>query len=149
MSQLIKFYLTSMFNMFRILIHPSSGACDFSVVSPHWLRVLISMCVGVSVVIQQKSRRLLMMDVLMSETRCAQFDIQTTNDMRKVPDIFKLFALLFRDSVVDSGMCSGCNSSQSISTVSLTILLTVISHPKTECQSPECHSSRDISETNE
>jgi len=50
MSQFIKFYFTfSMLNMFRILIHPSSGAYDFSVVSPHWLRVLISMCVGVSV----------------------------------------------------------------------------------------------------
>jgi len=50
MSPIIKFYFTSsMLNMFRILIHPSSGACDFSVVSPHWLRVLISTCVGVSV----------------------------------------------------------------------------------------------------
>ena len=97
--------------MFRTLIHPSSGACDFSVVSPHWLCVLVSMCVGVlvwlgwggicvagcslphryhsnpatlklqhtskqehttNVVIQQKSRRLLMMDVLMSETCWAQ-----------------------------------------------------------------------------
>jgi len=38
MSQSIKFYFTSsMFNMFRTLIHPSSGACDFSIVSPHWL----------------------------------------------------------------------------------------------------------------
>ena len=36
-------------NMFRTLIHPSSGACDFSIVSPHWLCVLVSMCVGVSV----------------------------------------------------------------------------------------------------
>ena len=36
MSLLIKFYLTSsMLNMFRTLIHPSSGACDFSIVSPH------------------------------------------------------------------------------------------------------------------
>ena len=35
--------------MFRTLIHPSSGACDFSIVSPHWLCVLLSMCVGVSV----------------------------------------------------------------------------------------------------
>jgi len=35
--------------MFRTLIHPSSGACDFSIVSPHWLCVLVSMCVGVSV----------------------------------------------------------------------------------------------------
>ena len=50
MSQFIKFYFTSsMFNMFRTLIHPSSGACDFSIVSLHWLCVLDSMCVGVSV----------------------------------------------------------------------------------------------------
>jgi len=50
MSLVIKFdFTSSMFNMFRILIHPSSGACDFSVVSSHWLCVLISMCVGVSV----------------------------------------------------------------------------------------------------
>ena len=50
MSQFIKFYFTSsMHNMFRTLIHPSSGACDFSIVSPHWLCVLVSMCVGVSV----------------------------------------------------------------------------------------------------
>ena len=38
-----------MLNMFRTLIYPSSGACDFSIVSPHWLCVLVSMCVGVSV----------------------------------------------------------------------------------------------------
>ena len=50
MSQFIKFYFTSsVHNMFRTLIHPSSGACDFSIVSPHWLCVLVSMCVGVSV----------------------------------------------------------------------------------------------------
>ena len=50
MSQFIKFYFTSsMLNMFRTLIHPSSGACDFSIVPPHWLCVLVSMCVGVSV----------------------------------------------------------------------------------------------------
>jgi len=49
MSQFIKFYFTSMLNMFRTLIHPSSGACDFSIVTPHWLCVLVSMCVGVSV----------------------------------------------------------------------------------------------------
>jgi len=106
MLQFIKFYFTSsMLNLFRTLIHPSSGACDFSVVSPHWSCVLVSMCVGISVwlgwggirvagwphgyhpnpttlklqhtskqehttnvVIQQKNRRFLMMDVLMSET---------------------------------------------------------------------------------
>ena len=50
MSQFINFYFTSsMLDMFRTLIHPSSGACDFSIVSPHWLCVLVSMCVGVPV----------------------------------------------------------------------------------------------------
>ena len=50
MSQFLKFYFTSsVLSMFRTLIHPSSGACDFSIVSPHWLCVLVSMCVGVSV----------------------------------------------------------------------------------------------------
>ena len=50
MSQFIKFYFTSsMHNTFRTLIHPSSGACDFFIVSPHWLCVLVSICVGVSV----------------------------------------------------------------------------------------------------
>ena len=50
MSLVIKFYFTSsMLNMFRTLIHPSSGACDFPIVSPHWSCVLVSMCVGVLV----------------------------------------------------------------------------------------------------
>jgi len=50
MSLFIKFHFTSsVLNMFRTLIHPSSGACDFSIVSPHSLCVLVSMCVGVSV----------------------------------------------------------------------------------------------------
>ena len=35
--------------MFRTLIYPLSGACDYSVESPHWSIVLGSMCVGVSV----------------------------------------------------------------------------------------------------
>jgi len=35
MSLVIKFYLTSMLNMFRILIYPSSGAHDCSVELPH------------------------------------------------------------------------------------------------------------------
>ena len=44
MSQVIKFYSTSsVLNMFRTLIYPSSGACDFSIVSPHWLCFLVSM----------------------------------------------------------------------------------------------------------
>jgi len=46
----VKSYFTSsMLNMFWTLIHPSSGACDFFIVSPHWLCVLVSMYVGVSV----------------------------------------------------------------------------------------------------
>jgi len=50
MSLVIKFYFTSsMLNMFRTLMHPSSGVCGFSIVSPHWSCVLVSMCVGVSV----------------------------------------------------------------------------------------------------
>jgi len=49
MSLVIKFYITSMLNMFRTLIHPSLEACDFSIVLPHWSCVLVSMCVGVSV----------------------------------------------------------------------------------------------------
>ena len=36
-------------------------------------------------------------------------------------------ALYFRDSVVGSGMCSGCNSFQSISTISLTVFPTLVS----------------------
>jgi len=50
MSQFIKFYFTSsVLSMFRTLIHPTSEAFYFSDVSPHWLCVLVSMCVGVSV----------------------------------------------------------------------------------------------------
>ena len=37
MSQFIKIYFTSsVLNMFRTLINPSSGDCDFSIVLPHW-----------------------------------------------------------------------------------------------------------------
>jgi len=44
------FYFTSyVLNMFRTLIYPSSGACNYSVELPHWSCVLGSMCVGVSV----------------------------------------------------------------------------------------------------
>jgi len=50
MSLVIMLYFTSsMLNMSRTLIHPSSGACDFSIESPHWSFVLVSMRVGVSV----------------------------------------------------------------------------------------------------
>jgi len=57
MSQFFKFYFTSsVLDMFRALIHPSSGACGFSIVSPHRLRVLVSMCVGVSVLGKRSCR---------------------------------------------------------------------------------------------
>ena len=50
MSQFIKFYFnSSVLNMFRTLINPSSRACDLSSVSIHLLCVLVSMFVGVSV----------------------------------------------------------------------------------------------------
>jgi len=50
MSLVIVLYFTSsMLNMFRTLIYPSSGACDFSIESPHWSCVLVSMCVEVTV----------------------------------------------------------------------------------------------------
>jgi len=108
MSQFIKFYFTSfMLNMFRTLIHPSSGSCDFSIVST---TLVVCSCFGVcwsfdvagwggirvagfsllhryhpnpatpklqhtpkqeqttNVVVQEKSRKILTMDVLMSET---------------------------------------------------------------------------------
>jgi len=81
------FYFTSyVLNMFRTLIYPSSGACDYSVELPH-----LSYCsacntdtsptqphrnsnthrtknITTNVVIQRNSRKLLMMDILMSET---------------------------------------------------------------------------------
>ena len=86
-----------MLNMFRVLIHPSSGACDLFVELFHGLYCSGSMCVGCYIVVlagvvwypdttpcntqhtsnqnnttheitQQISRRLLRMDVLKSET---------------------------------------------------------------------------------
>jgi len=107
------FYFTSyVLNMFRILIYPSSGACDYSVELPHWSYCSwFDVCLSFGVVglewypccrlkqvvlqpatriplqpnhtetpthieprtirrmvIQQNSRKLLMMDTLMSET---------------------------------------------------------------------------------
>ena len=66
------FYFTSYgLNMFRTLIYPSSGACDYSVELPHW-----SYCswfdvwwsFGVVGLEWYPCCRLLMMDILMSET---------------------------------------------------------------------------------
>jgi len=99
---LLLYFTSYVLNMFRTLIYPSSGACDYSVELPHVIlfsvrNVLEFRCgwVGVAaacntdttqtqphqisntqrtenktidVVIQQHSRKLLMMDILMSET---------------------------------------------------------------------------------
>jgi len=80
------FYFTSyVLNMFRTLIYPSSGACDYSVELPHWSYCSwFDVCWSfqthwnsnthrttnntTNVVIQQNSRELLLMDILMSET---------------------------------------------------------------------------------
>ena len=89
------FYFTSyVLNTFRTLIYPTSGACDYSVELPHWsycswFDVCWSLVVvglewylccrlkhnthrtknnTTNMVIQQNSRKLLMMDILMSET---------------------------------------------------------------------------------
>ena len=79
------FYFTSyVFNMFRILIYPSSGTCDYSIELPHWSYCSwFDVCWSFGVVglelypccrlqpatrIQQNSRKLLMMDILISET---------------------------------------------------------------------------------
>jgi len=96
MSLALLFYYL-MLNMFRVLIHPSSGACDLFVEIFHGLYCSGSMCVGVNVVVwlgwcgirvqaeavlqpaygyhtttheitQQISRKLLRMDVLTPET---------------------------------------------------------------------------------
>ena len=73
-----------MLNMFRMLIQPSSGACDLFVELFHGLHCSGSMCVVVTLwfgcggvvsvcsptheITQQISRKLLRMDVLTSET---------------------------------------------------------------------------------
>ena len=70
------FYFTSnVLNMFRTLIYPSSGACDYSVELPHWSYCSwFDVCWGFGVVglewypccrLQPATR---MMDILMSET---------------------------------------------------------------------------------
>jgi len=80
------FYFTSyVLNMFRTLIYPSSGACDCAVELPHVVLFLVRCVLKIwcgrtkssthneprtkrHVVIQQHSRKLLMMDISMSET---------------------------------------------------------------------------------
>jgi hypothetical protein len=60
-----------MLNMFQMLIHPSSGACDLFVQLFHGLYCSGTMRVGVTLwyeITQQISPKLLRMDVLTSET---------------------------------------------------------------------------------
>ena len=45
---LVLLFLYIMLNMFRMLIHPSSGACDLFVELSHGLYCSGSMCVGVT-----------------------------------------------------------------------------------------------------
>ena len=94
-----------MLNTFRMLIHPSSGTGDLFVELFHGLCCSGSMCVGVTlwfgcggvvsvcglkhhttnVVIQQNSRKLLLMDILMSETCWAHKKWnKTANDIKLV-----------------------------------------------------------------
>jgi len=48
MSLVIVFCFTSfMVNMFRTLIHPSSGACDISIESPHRSQAPDDVCINV------------------------------------------------------------------------------------------------------
>ena len=54
-----------MLNMFRMLIHPSSGACDLLVELFHGLYCSGSMCVGVTVWLQNKARKQLSSTVLL------------------------------------------------------------------------------------
>ena len=69
------FYFTSyVLNMFRTLLHPSSGACDYSVELPHWSYCSwFDVCCSFGVVglewypCYRLSRKLLMMDIIMSE----------------------------------------------------------------------------------
>ena len=89
-----------MLNMFRMLIHPSSGACDLFVELFHGLYCSGSMRVGVTVWFgwggvvwypdttpphptQQISRKLLRMDVLTSET-CWALNNETKNKWHQV-----------------------------------------------------------------
>jgi len=88
------FFTSYVLNMFQTLIYPSPGACDYSVELPYWLYCSwFNVCWRIrlgwvkpatriplhqnthrtknnmtNVVIQQNSRKLLMLDILMSET---------------------------------------------------------------------------------
>jgi len=89
-SHLLFYFTSNALNMFRTLIYPSSGACDCAVELPHrsfCSRFVVCWRFGAAqtqphqisntrrtenkttdVVIQQHSRKLLMMDILTSET---------------------------------------------------------------------------------
>jgi len=68
-------FLYLMLNMFRMLIHPSSGVCDLFVELFHRLYCSGSMCIGVTLwfgwgvcSIRMQAEACIRMDVLTSET---------------------------------------------------------------------------------
>ena len=143
-DQLDVTYFTSyVLNMFRTLIYPSSGACDYSVELPHWsycswfdvccsfgvvglewypcCRLIIrswrphrnsnthrTQNNTTNMVIQPNSRKLLIMDILMSETCWAH---------KKWNKIASDIKLIFYSSTIIFGccianFCSACRSRQ-------------------------------------
>jgi len=54
--------------MFRTLIYPSSGACDYSMTLPHWSYFNLCWSFRCGTRVAGFSRKLLMMDILMSKT---------------------------------------------------------------------------------
>ena len=75
---MLQAFTSYVLNIFRTLIYPSSGACDYSVELLHWSYCfVIDVCWSFGVVglewypccrLKTAARKLLMMDILMSET---------------------------------------------------------------------------------
>jgi len=126
-----------MLNMFWMLVHPSSGACDLFVELFHGLYCSGSMCVGVTLwfgwggvvslcrqhgyhanpttpkhqhtsnqkhttnlVIQQNSHKLLMMDILMSETCWAHKNWNKNSKWRQVGLLFSMYFYIHLSVIV-------------------------------------------------
>jgi len=136
------FYFTSyVLNMFQTLMYPSSGACDYAVELPHlsycsWFDVCWSFGVvwlewypccmlkhnthrtknnTTNVVIQQNSRKLLMVDILMSETcwACKKWnkiasDIKLVFYSSTITTMHGPINIRFRCVVKEEKVCSCC-----------------------------------------
>jgi len=97
--------------MFRTLIYPSAGSCDYSVELPHWCNTDTTPTQPhrnsnthptkntTNAVIQQKSRKPLMLDILMSETCWAH---------KKWNKIASDIKLVFYYSTIDCTRMSCC-----------------------------------------